>query len=75
MTPNNARPPYRPTVSVPAKRSSQQGVIVVGVILITVILGGCLSVPRTLPKDTPPKSVSYTYEPPPGNRLHLVLIR
>ena len=69
MTPNSAPSPYRPTAWVPAKRSSQQSIIVVGVILITVILGGCLSVPRTLPKDTPPKRVSYTYEPPAGSRL------
>lgn len=69
MTPNYAPLLYRQTVWGPSKRPSPQSIIVSGIILITVILSGCLSVPRTLPKDTTPKAVSYTYEPPPDNRL------
>jgi putative cardiolipin synthase len=72
MTPNYAPLLYRQTVWGPSKRPSPQSIIVSVIILITVILSGCLSVPRTLPKDTSPKAVSYTYEPPPDNRLALL---
>ena len=39
-----------------------------GLLLVTTMLFGCFSMPRTLP-EAPPKAVSFAQEPQPGNQL------
>ncbi len=47
---------------------SRRWSVVLGLVLISAMLGGCFSMPRVLP-EAPPKAVTFAREPQAGNRL------